>query len=94
MRRAVDVDFSQSTGTVSIYYNPPGEPQTKYQNPTTFRVPIRAPGTLLSSSSRKLTAYMLVNNAERPAGHYQHQSQHGQTRTLSAASINASSTAT
>ena len=53
------VDFSHSTGAVSIYYNPSTEnpSQTKYQNPTDFssRVSVQ--------QSSQLTAYMLVNNA-------------------------------
>ena len=53
------VDFSHSTGAVSIYYNPStGNPsQTKYQNPTDFSCCVSV------QQSSQLTAYMLVNNA-------------------------------
>ena len=52
------VDFSHSTGAVSIYYNPStGNPsQTKYQNPTDFSCCVSV------QQSSQLTAYMLVNN--------------------------------
>ena len=53
------VDFSHSTGAVSIYYNPSTEnpSQTKYQNPTDFSCCVSV------QQSSQLTAYMLVNNA-------------------------------
>jgi filamentous hemagglutinin family protein len=56
------VDFSQSTGTVSIFYDPiPSEisPGTKYQNPTNFSSSVLTN----PSVSNQLTAYMLVNTA-------------------------------
>jgi subtilisin family serine protease len=60
------VDFSSSTGTVSIYYNPspPLEgPGTKYNNPTNFACsPGVCAGVMLGSSSQ-LASYMLVNSA-------------------------------
>ena len=53
------VDFSGSTGTVSVFYNPAqpleGPPgQSKYQNPTDFSVPPLAPPAppAVSSSTR------------------------------------------
>jgi filamentous hemagglutinin family protein len=57
------VDFTGSSGTVAIYYNPTaGETGTKYQNPTTFLCssPCSDGGVLAGS---QLTAYMLVNSA-------------------------------
>jgi filamentous hemagglutinin family protein len=52
------VDFSRSSGTVSIYYNPTGEP--KYEHPTDF-----SGGVLLNPNvPSQLTAYMLVNNVD------------------------------
>ncbi|MEA2773873.1 MAG: hypothetical protein QOD93_6835, partial [Acetobacteraceae bacterium] len=56
------VDFTSSTGMVSIYYNPRtpidcGFCGTKYQNPTNYS------GDVLVSNPSHLTAYMLVNNA-------------------------------
>ena len=57
------VDFSQSTGTVSIYYNPPGEPQTKYQNPTIFACADPCSGHVVVQQLSQVTAYMLVNTA-------------------------------
>jgi filamentous hemagglutinin family protein len=56
------VDFSNSTGTVSIYYNPSSEVGTKYEHPTTFACsPGVCAGVMLAQPSQ-LTAYMLVNN--------------------------------
>jgi len=53
------VDFSQSTGAVSIFYNPGfSDGGTKYQNATDF-----SPYVLTQNPSQ-LTAYMLVNNAD------------------------------
>src|SRR5256886_2884129 len=55
---AGQVDFSQSTGNVSIFYNPSGLPGgTKYENPTNYA------GLVLVPQPSQLTAYMLVNNA-------------------------------
>ncbi len=56
------VDFTNSTGMVSIYYNPRapidcGNCGTKYQNPTDYS------GDVLVSNPSHLTAYMLVNSA-------------------------------
>jgi filamentous hemagglutinin family protein len=56
------VDFRNSTGSVSIYYNPPtpidcGNCGTKYQNANNYS------GDVLVNNSNQLTAYMLVNNA-------------------------------
>ena len=58
------VDFSGSTGQVSIFYNPvPGQTGTKYENPTNFACsPSPCSGVTVGPSSQ-LTAYMLVNNA-------------------------------
>jgi filamentous hemagglutinin family protein len=53
------VDFSQSTGTVSIYYNP-NSYQTggnQYQHPTDFTSNVSV------ASAAQLVPYMLVNNA-------------------------------
>ena len=52
---AGSVDFSQSTGNVSIFYNPSGPINTKYQNPTNYS------GLVLVHQPSQLTAYMLVN---------------------------------
>jgi filamentous hemagglutinin family protein len=56
------IDFTQSTGTVSIYYNPSLPISvgglTKYQNPTLF-TPNVLTNPLVNS---QFTAYMLVNN--------------------------------
>jgi filamentous hemagglutinin family protein len=54
------IDFSQSTGTVSIYYDPT-QPLSvaginKYQNPTDFS------SHVMQAFSGQLTTYMLVNN--------------------------------
>jgi hypothetical protein len=57
------VNFSQSTGTVSIYYNPPGEPPTKYQNPTIFACVDPCSGHVVVQQLSQVTAYMLVNTA-------------------------------
>jgi filamentous hemagglutinin family protein len=53
------VDFSQSTGTVSIYYNPTCACDNKYTSPTDYS------GNVLTNGSvtNQLTAYMLVNSA-------------------------------
>jgi filamentous hemagglutinin family protein len=56
------VDFTASSGTVSIYYNPPTPTDcspcaTKYQNPNDYT------GSVLVNNPSQLTAYMLVNNA-------------------------------
>src|SRR4029079_10999618 len=69
------VDFSSSTGKVSIFYNP-GQPpleippgQSKYQVPTNFSCPAPcstgATGGVLTNPNQpsQLTAYMLVNTA-------------------------------
>jgi filamentous hemagglutinin family protein len=62
------VDYSQSSGTVSIYYNP-DQPQvgTKYQNPhpSNFLCSTSFCGGVFVNPSQpsQLTAYMLVNNA-------------------------------
>ena len=55
----------QSTGTVSIFYNPsPGPQTTKYQNPTNyFCPPCPGGGGVFVQQPSQLTAYMLVNNA-------------------------------
>jgi Subtilase family len=62
------VDFSASTGTVSVFYNP-GQPpleippgQSKYQIPTDFRCASGVCAGVMAQPSQ-LTAYMLVNNA-------------------------------
>jgi filamentous hemagglutinin family protein len=52
------VDFSQSTGMVSIFYNPSvGDGGTKYQNATDFSP------NVLTQNANQLSAYMLVNDA-------------------------------
>jgi len=51
------VDFSQSTGNVSIFYNPSGPIDTKYQTPTNYS------GLVLVPQPSQLMAYMLVNTA-------------------------------
>jgi Subtilase family/M26 IgA1-specific Metallo-endopeptidase N-terminal region len=51
------VDFSRSTGNVSIFYNPSGPIDTKYQNPTNYS------GLVLVQQPSQLTAYMLVSDA-------------------------------
>jgi filamentous hemagglutinin family protein len=56
------VDFSQSTGTVSLFYNPSGSQTTKYQNPTNyFCPPCPGGGGVFVQQASQLTAYMLVN---------------------------------
>src|SRR6266545_3716634 len=58
------VDFTQSTGTVSLFYNPTGSQTTKYQNPTNyFCPPCPGGGGVFVNQPSQLTAYMLVNNA-------------------------------
>src|SRR5262245_47627168 len=58
------VDYMQSTGTVSIFYNPSGSQTTKYQNPTDyFCPPCPGGGGVFGQQPSQLTAYMLVNNA-------------------------------
>src|SRR5215467_6524391 len=58
------VDYTQSTGTVSIFYNPTGSQTTKYQNPTDyFCPPCPGGGGVFVQQSSQLTAYMLVNTA-------------------------------
>jgi hypothetical protein len=56
------VDFSQSTGTVSLFYNPNGSQTAKYQNPTNYVCPPCAGGGgVFVQQASQLTAYMLVN---------------------------------
>src|SRR5262252_3963770 len=58
------VDYTQSTGTVSIFYNPSGSQTTKYQNPTNyFCPPCPGGGGVFVRQPSQLTAYMLVNTA-------------------------------
>jgi len=58
------VDYTQSTGTVSIFYNPSGSQTTKYQNPTNyFCPPCPGGGGVFVQQPSQLTAYMLVNTA-------------------------------
>src|SRR4029450_5477429 len=58
------VHYMQSTGTVSIFYNPTGSQTTKYQNPTDyFCPPCPGGGGVFGQQPSQLTAYMLVNNA-------------------------------
>jgi filamentous hemagglutinin family protein len=58
------VDYTQSTGTVSIFYNPSGSQTTKYQNPTNyFCPPCPGGGGVFANQPSQLTAYMLVNAA-------------------------------
>ena len=58
------VDFTQSTGTVSLFYNPSGPQTTKYQNPTNyFCPPCPGGGGVFVQQPSQLTAYMLVNTA-------------------------------
>jgi filamentous hemagglutinin family protein len=54
------IDFSGSTGTVSIYYNPDCDCSgTKYQNPIDYSFNVKTNSLVRS----QLTAYMLVNSA-------------------------------
>lgn len=60
------VDYQQSTGTVSIFYNPSGPPTTKYLNqnqPDYFCPPCPGGGGVFVNINQpsQLTAYMLVN---------------------------------
>ncbi|MGZ3291885.1 MAG: S8 family serine peptidase, partial [Xanthobacteraceae bacterium] len=58
------VDYTGSTGTVSIFYNPSGP--TKYRNPTDYFCPPCAGGGGIfvnPTQPSQLTAYMLVNTA-------------------------------
>lgn len=58
------VDFTSSTGQVSIYYNPTAQTVgTKYQNPTNFLCSSSFCGGVFVNQPSQLTAYMLVNNA-------------------------------
>ncbi len=58
------VDYTGSTGTVSLFYNPSGSQTTKYQNPTNyFCPPCPGGGGVFVNQPSQLTAYMLVNNA-------------------------------
>src|SRR6516165_2508333 len=59
------VDYMQSTGTVSIFYNPTApEEGSKYQNPTNyFCPPCPGGGGVFVRQPSQLTAYMLVNTA-------------------------------
>jgi filamentous hemagglutinin family protein len=59
------VDFSQSGGTVSIYYNPSQfQVGTKYQNPRDYSCSGSCfTGGVLVNQPSQLTAYMLVNSA-------------------------------
>src|SRR5215468_3486467 len=58
------VDYTQSTGTVSIFYNPSGSQASKYQNPTNYFCP-PCPGGggvfVNVNQPSQLTAHMLVN---------------------------------
>src|SRR5262252_7412286 len=58
------VDYTHSTGTVSILYNPSGSEASKYQNPTNYFCP-PCPGGggvfVNVNQPSQLTAYMLVN---------------------------------
>jgi hypothetical protein len=58
------VDYTKSTGTVSIFYNPTGIQTTKYQNPTNYFCP-PCPGGggvfVNVNQPSQLTAYMLVD---------------------------------
>ena len=47
------VDYTHSTGTVSIFYNPSGSQASKYQNPTNYFCPPCPAGAAFSSSSRR-----------------------------------------
>jgi filamentous hemagglutinin family protein len=58
------VDFSQSSGQVSIYYNPTGQIGTKYQNPHDYSCSGSCfTGGVLVNQPSQLTSYMLVNSA-------------------------------
>ena len=58
------VDYTQSTGTVSLFYNPSGTQTTKYRNPTDyFCPPCPGGGGVFVQQPSQLTAYMLVNTA-------------------------------
>jgi filamentous hemagglutinin family protein len=61
-----NVNFQNSRGTVSIYYNPsvPAQgPDSKYQNPTNFLCSTILCGGVFVSQPSQLTSYMLVNSA-------------------------------
>jgi Subtilase family len=56
------VDFTQSSGTVSLFYNPSGSQTTKYLNQTDyFCPPCAGGGGVFVRLPSQLTAYMLVN---------------------------------
>src|SRR6516164_77305 len=55
------VDYTHSTGTVSIFYNPSGSQASKYQNPTNYFCPPCPGGGGVFAQPSQLTAYMLVN---------------------------------
>jgi filamentous hemagglutinin family protein len=58
------VNFSQSTGTVSIFYNPSDNPQGSPVNPTSYTTPINFISKVQTNSgvTDQLTAYMLANS--------------------------------
>jgi hypothetical protein len=60
------VDYSASTGNVSVLYNPSGSASTKYNNPTDYSSNALTNGSWMNpydgSVNSQLTAYMLVNN--------------------------------
>jgi filamentous hemagglutinin family protein len=58
------VDFSQSTGSVSIFYNPADNPAGSVVNATSYATPFDySPFVLVNSAvQNQLTAYMLVNS--------------------------------
>jgi len=58
------VDFSQSTGSVSIYYNPVDNPTGSAVNAVSYTSPIDySPSVLVNNNvPNQLTAYMLVNS--------------------------------
>jgi filamentous hemagglutinin family protein len=57
------VDFSQSTGLVSIFYNPAGNPAGSLVNPASYTSPSNYSPFVLTNGgvTNQLTAYMLVN---------------------------------
>ncbi len=58
------VDFSQSTGTVSIFYNPADNPAGSVVNSTSYTSPTNYAPYVLTNGAvpNQLTAYMLVNS--------------------------------
>ena len=58
------IDFSGSTGTISIFYNPTDNPAGSVVNPTSYTMPFDYTPYVVTNGAiqNQLTAYMLVNS--------------------------------